>query len=224
MSKNILITGASSGIGYGATQKFIKEKWKVYGTSTTEEGVERLKKEFPENYFLKCDVRDLKEIRYLFKEIDRLDVLVNNAGTKTSGKIEDITEEEYSRVMDINVKGPFNFMKFAIPIMKNQGYGKIINIASTVGTRECAFLSPYSASKHAVVGLSHSVRDELIRQGTNISVSTIYPGATNTPFNDFNPEQMDVKDVVDAIYFTATRSDNSFVDLFIYPKMEKRKP
>jgi len=223
--KSILITGASSGIGYELTKKFVREDWRVYGTSTTDEGVERLSKEFTKNYFFKCDVSNSEEVKKaIYKNIKNIGCLVNNAGTKTSGKLEDITEEEFDKVMDVNVKGAFNMMKYIIPIMKEQGYGKIINIASTVGTRECAFLSPYSASKHALVGMSHSVRDELIKQDTNISVSTIYPGATNTPFNEPNPEQMDVKEVVDAIYFTATRGDNAIIDMFIYPKMEKRRP
>ena len=225
MTKNILITGCSGGIGYETCKRFYFAKnWIVYGTYTTEKKVKKLKQLMPNNWdFFKCDVTNEKEVREVVSKIPRIDVLVNNAGTKTSGRLEDITSEEYDKVMDVNVKGCFLMMKYVIPKMKTQGGGKIINIASTVGTRECPYLSPYAASKHALVGLSHSVRDECIED--NILVNIIYPGATDTPFQlPGKKGLMNVKEVADSIYFITNRGDNAICDLFIYPKNEKRRP
>jgi short-subunit dehydrogenase len=126
--------------------------------------------------------------------------------------------------MDVNVKAVFKIMQWAIPAMERRGGGKIINIASTVGVKSCQFLSPYACSKHALVGLSHSVRDELIDLKSNVEVSVIYPGATDTPFNNPKEGQMDPIEIAEAIYFVATRRENCMIDIFIYPKMEKRKP
>lgn len=228
MVRSILITGASGGIGMATCKIFYENGWKVYGTSTTKDGVEKLEKLFPKGKFYVCDVRmegDIgRVVRNVIEDCGRIDVLINNAGDKVRGRLETISVNEYEKVMDINVKGPFMLMKKVIPIMKKQGGGKIINIASTVGYRECKYLSPYSASKHALVGLSHSVRDELIDNEDNILVSVISPGATNTKFNLPKEGMMDPKEVADAIYFVANRGDNAICDLFIYPKMEKRKP
>ncbi len=221
--KSILITGASGGIGLKTCEKFYEAGYNIYGTSTTDTGLSMLYGFFPKGEFYKCNVKKVDDINKLFKNIKSLDILVNNAGIATRGKMEEIKLEDFKNVMDVNVIGPYLMMKNAIPIMKEQKSGKIINIISTVGTRECPYVSPYAASKHALTGLSHSVRDELLEY--NILVSNIYPGATDTGFNLKGKEGlMNVQEVADAIYFVADRGDNAICDLYIYPKMEKRKP
>ena len=215
----ILITGMSSGIGYELSKRLGEHE--LYCTTTSREKQLRLQKEFPNAKLFQCDVSDKAQVDDMFDQIKSLDVLVNNAGVKASGKIEDIRPCEFQRVMDVNLMGPYYMMQRAIPIL-NKG-GKIINIASTIGTRSGAFLSPYSASKHALVGLSHSVRDELIAQEKEIYVSTVYPGATDTPFNDGRSGMLEVREIVDGIEYVMNR-DKACVDLFVYPKMEKRKP
>jgi len=221
--KSILVTGASGDIGKGICSQFYKKNWQVYGTSTSDSKIKELKKEFPRATFYNCDMNNVEDIIKVYQKISKIDLLVNNAGTNARGKVDEVSLEDYENIMNVNVRGPFLMMKYAIPIMRENGGGKIINIASTVGTRECPYVSLYAASKHALVGLSHSVREEVLAD--KIYVSTIYPGATDTAFQlPGKTGLMNLKEVIDAVYFTATRKKDTMVDLFIYPAIEKRKP
>lgn len=110
----------------------------------------------------------------------RLDVLINNAGEGLFATTEQTTEEDLDRMLAVNFKGAFHAIKAALPVMRSQGTGHIVNVASTAGRRGSPYVGAYCASKFALVGFTESLRTELL--GTGIRVSLICPGATTTAF------------------------------------------
>jgi hypothetical protein len=112
----------------------------------------------------------------------RLDVLVNNAGAGFFAAIEQTTAEDLDQMLAVNLKGVFHGIQAVLPIMRRQEAGHIINVASTAGRRGSPYVGAYCASKFAVVGLTESLRVELL--GSGIRVSLVCPGATRTEFFD----------------------------------------
>lgn len=111
---------------------------------------------------------------------ERLDVLVNNAGEGFFASMDETTGEDLDRMLAVNLKGTFHGIQAALPVMRRQGAGHIINVASTAGRRGSPYVGAYCASKFAVVGLTEALRVELL--GSGIHVSLICPGATRTEF------------------------------------------
>ncbi len=116
------------------------------------------------------------------RRFGRLDVLVNNAGAGLFAPVEDTTDDDLARILDLNVKGTLHGIQAALPVMRRQGAGHIINVASTAGRRGSPYVGAYCASKFAVVGLTESLRVEL--RGSGIDVTLVCPGATRTEFFD----------------------------------------
>ena len=112
----------------------------------------------------------------------RIDLIINNAGEGFFASTEETTEEDLDRILAVNFKGTFYGIKAALPVMSRQGAGHIINVASTAGRRGSPYVGAYCASKFAVVGLTESLRVELL--GSGIDVSLFCPGATRTEFFD----------------------------------------
>ena len=112
----------------------------------------------------------------------RLDVIVNNAGSGLFATIEETTEEDLDRMLDVNLKGVFHGVQAALRVMRRQGAGHLINVASTAGHRGSPYVGAYCASKSAVLGLTEALRVEL--RGSGIDVSLVCPGATRTDFFD----------------------------------------
>jgi len=110
----------------------------------------------------------------------RIDVLLNNAGAGFFGSIEQTTEQDLDAMIAVNLKGVFHSVKAVLPVMRQQREGHIINVASTAGRRGSPYVGAYCASKFAVIGLTESLRVELL--GSGIRVSLICPGATKTEF------------------------------------------
>lgn len=177
MSKIILITGASSGIG-AVTAKFLSEKgFKVYGTSR------KPKKNDSGFIMLPLDVQDKSSIEAAVKTIidkeGRLDVLINNAGMGITGPIEETPTEEMRRVFDTNFFGAIEVMKTVLPFMREQRQGLIVNVTSIAGYMGLPFRGIYSATKGALEIVSETLSMEA-RQ-FNIRVTNVAPGdfATN---------------------------------------------
>jgi hypothetical protein len=114
------------------------------------------------------------------RDFDRVDVLVNNAGVGWRGRFETMPEEAIRELVDTNLVGLAAATQAVLPAMLEQNSGVIINVASVVGFRAVPYSALYSATKHAVVGLSHALRGEL--SGTGVKVSAVYPGTTRTEF------------------------------------------
>jgi short-subunit dehydrogenase len=178
MSKVVLVTGASSGIGK-AIAAFLKEKgFKVYGTSRNPKNTQDYSFELIALDVLKADTIN-NAIDNILKKEGRLDVLVNNAGMGITGPIEDTPTEEMKAVFNTNFFGAIDVMKAVLPQMRNQKSGKIINVTSIAGYMGLPFRGVYSASKGALELVTEAVSMEVKNLG--IDVVNIAPGdfATN---------------------------------------------
>ncbi|WP_419421148.1 SDR family NAD(P)-dependent oxidoreductase [Legionella sp. D16C41] len=183
--KVILITGCSSGIGYDSALALAKRGHKVIATCRKAPDLERLKAQGLEAILL--DVNDSHSIEQAFKEVlaktsGRLDILINNAGFGQAGALEDISREVLRAQFETNVFGLLEVTRAAIPIMRQQGSGRIINISSILGLISMRFRGAYNASKYAVEGLSDTLRLELAPSG--IKVITVQPGPIESKFRD----------------------------------------
>jgi NAD(P)-dependent dehydrogenase (short-subunit alcohol dehydrogenase family) len=134
---------------------------------------------------LSADLRDVEAINQMVKKVveqfGKLDILINNAGVSSSGRAFETTEEEWDQVMDLNVKSLFFCCQAAGKVMKEQGYGKIINLASIAGAVGDLAIAPYTASKGAVINLTRSLALEWVRYG--IHVNAIGPAYIETDLN-----------------------------------------
>ncbi|STX50897.1 oxidoreductase with NAD(P)-binding Rossmann-fold domain [Legionella busanensis] len=181
----ILITGCSSGIGYDAALALAKRGHRVIASCRKTEDLQNLLAQGLEAVLL--DVNDSASIKQAFQEVltkteGRLDVLINNAGYGQGGALEDISREALRLQFETNVFGLLDITRLAIPIMRKQGYGRIINISSILGLVSMRFRGAYNASKYAVEGLSDTLRLELAPSG--IKVITIEPGPIKSKFRD----------------------------------------
>jgi galactitol 2-dehydrogenase len=182
-NKVALITGAARGIGLGFAQAYAAEGAKVVIADIDIERATKAAQEIgPHASAIKLDVTDLKAIDAAVAEIDQsfggIDILVNNAAIFDMAPINEITEESYRRVFDINLKGPLFLMKAVSNVMIARGRGgKIINMASQAGRRGEALVTLYCASKAAIISATQSAALALVKYG--IKVNAIAPGVVD---------------------------------------------
>ncbi len=185
--KIVILTGAASGIGRSTAILFAKEGAKQVLSDIDVKGgketLEMVKKVGGDAIFLKCDVskrNDVKEmVEKTIETYGRIDILINNAGVVRVGQIEDMSEEEYDLLLNVNLKGTYFCCHFAVPHLKQQKSGVIINIASIagrVGQRDHAL---YCSTKHGVRGMTKALALDLAPY--NVRVNSVSPGATDTP-------------------------------------------
>lgn len=178
MSKVVLITGGSSGIGKSIGEFLTDKGFTVYGTSRKPEN-------YPDSKFslIALDVTDTESIRAAVEQIidneGQLNVLINNAGAGITGPLEEIPEAEIKRNFETNFFGPINVIKAVLPQMRNQGSGLVINITSIAGYMGLPYRGIYSASKGALELITEAFRMEL--KDFNIKMVNVAPGdfATN---------------------------------------------
>ncbi len=177
-NKNILITGASGGIGNELVKKFVSLGGNVLGTGTKTEKLDSLKKKYPNIKVKKFDVVDHSRIEEFIDnvtlELGGLDILINNAGTNMDNLSLRMKDEEWKRVIDVNLTSTFLLAKSAIKKMLKNKFGRIINITSIVGHTGNLGQANYSASKSGIVGMSKSLAIEYAKK--NITVNCVSPG------------------------------------------------
>lgn len=182
MKKNIIITGASKGIGK-ETAKQLQKKHNVIITSSSTKNLKKTATELKTQH-IKCDVTKEQDIINLKKELSKkqIDVLILNAGIGYFEKLEETTNKQYDQMFNTNVKGVFLTLKHFLPKLKKQNEAQIIIISSMAGINPVPNGSVYAATKWAIQGLTKSLKQEI--RDTKIKVALILPGSVNTQFFD----------------------------------------
>ena len=185
-NKKILITGASGGIGNELVKKFISLEGNVLATGTKIEKLEDLKKKFPTINILKFDISNHSKIEEFIdnvsSQLSGLDVLVNNAGINMDNLSLRMKDEEWKKVIDVNLGSTFFLCKHAIKKMLKNKYGRIVNITSIVGHTGNVGQSNYSASKSGIIGMSKSLAIEYAKK--NITINCVSPGFIQSNMTD----------------------------------------
>lgn len=186
-NKIVLVTGAGRGIGASIAKRFASEGAEVIvNYSGNDEAAQKTVDEITatggQAQKYKCSVNDSEIVKVMIdeiiKEFGRIDILVNNAGITKDGLMLRMTDEDFDRVIDVNLKGTFNCTKYVSKYMLKQKSGKIINISSVVGLSGNAGQVNYSASKAGIIGITKSAAKELSSRG--ITVNAVAPGYVDT--------------------------------------------
>ena len=184
--KKILITGATGGIGNSLVKKFLSLEGTVLATGTNSEKLDELKKDFPNIIVLKFDISEHSKIEEFIENVNSqlvgLDILVNNAGITMDNLSLRMKDEEWRKVIDINLTSTFYLCKHAIKKMLRNKYGRIINITSIVGHTGNLGQANYSASKAGIVAMSKSLAIEYAKK--NITVNCVSPGFIQSKMTD----------------------------------------
>jgi 3-oxoacyl-[acyl-carrier protein] reductase len=194
-NKVAVITGAGSGIGKETALLFAIEGAKVVvadmNESAGEETVAEIKKN-GEGFFVKLDVSNREQSKQMVKttleNYGRIDILINNAGIAQDAFLSKMTEEQWDKVINVNLKGVFNCTQAVVEVMMNQGNGVIINTSSIVGLSGNVGQVNYAATKAGLIGMTKTLAKELGRKG--IRVNAVAPGFIATPMTSKVPEKI----------------------------------
>jgi 3-oxoacyl-[acyl-carrier protein] reductase len=200
-----IVTGGARGIGKAIAVTFLREGAKVAVIDSDKERLEMLKKEMgkesKEVMVIPCDITKSSEVNGMVVEVGkrfgRIDILVNNAGIIRRGTIETVTEEDWDRVIEVNLKGTFNCCKAVVETMKSRRYGKIVNISSIAGKMGDITSAPgYGPSKAGMDALTKTLARQLAQFGIN--VNGVAPHAIETEMSAQWSEQRR-KEIIDSI-------------------------
>ncbi len=195
-NKVAIITGAGSGIGKETALLFAEEGAKIAVADVNERGgnetVAEIKKAGGEGFFAQLDVTSREQSRRVVQDTlekyGSIDVLINNAGIIQDALVSKMTEEQWDRVINVNLKGAFNCIQAVVETMVNQGKGVIINTASIVGIFGNVGQTNYAATKAGLIGMTKTLGKELGKKG--IRVNAVAPGFIITPMTSNLPEKI----------------------------------
>ena len=180
------VTGGGSGIGRAVAKVFSKQGATVHIIDVSEENAQQVSGEIASGggkaFAYACDVSNQQQVNEVFQKITGIAILVNNAGIAHIGNAENTTEEDFERVFRVNVKGVYNCLHAAVPMMKANGGGAIVNLSSIAALLGLNDRFAYSMSKGAVHSMSLSVAKDYLH--ANIRSNTISPARVHTPFVD----------------------------------------
>ncbi len=218
--RSVVITGVSTGIGWASAKLLLDRGFRVFGSVRKAQDAERLRSEFGANFTpLLFDVTDEAAIRAAAGAVraalngETLAGLVNNAGIAVAGPALELAIDEFRRQFDVNVMGPIMATQAFAPLLGADPSlrgpkGRIVMVSSVAGKSGNPLSSPYSASKHAIEGLSESLRRELMLFG--IDVVIVAPGAVKTPIWD-KAEELDVSRYGNSPYYPVLKNIRAFV-------------
>ncbi len=225
-NKSVFISGSTSGIGFAMAQGFLQEGAKVIINGRSDDklqgAIDKLKLLAPENSVsgIVADFRDPKAIKNVQKQIDQVDILINNVGIFSSKSFEETTVAEWQEMFQVNVMGAVQLSKYFLPKMIDQNWGRILFISS-----ECAQLVPedliaYSTTKAALLSLSRGLAQTT--KGTQVTVNALLPGSTLTEgavtfLKDQAIQEDRSEEAVAEDFFNKTRT-TSLLQRFAQPK------
>ena len=185
-NKKILVTGASGGIGREIVKKFDSLEGSIVATGTNTEKLDLLKKDFPNINIIKFDISNHSKIEEFIDNIttqlNGLDILINNAGTNMDNLSLRMKEEEWKKVIDINLTSTFLLSKYSIKKMLKNKFGRIVNITSVVGHTGNLGQSNYAATKAGIIGMTKSLAIEYAKK--NITLNCVSPGFIQSRMTD----------------------------------------
>lgn len=226
----VAVVGASSGIGRETALQFAQRGAKLVVSARGQSGLESLVNEIyqqgGEAIAVTADVAEFDQVKAIadktVEQYGRLDTWVHAAATGVLAPFDQITPEEFQRVIDVTLMGQVHGAMAALPYLKREGRGALIHISSVEGQRSVPLQSPYSSAKHGLEGFIESLRVELKHEGFPISVTSVKPAVINTPFYNHVRTKLGVKPtgippyyqpklVADAILYAAEHPTRDFI-------------
>lgn len=235
--KVILVTGGARGLGEAICRELCAAGARVILADIRMDLAEKvagdLKADGGDVSPIELDVTDEAKISSTIErirsEFGRLDGLINSAGIDKTVSIEELEVEDWDCIMEVNLRAPFILSKYALPVMREQGSGYIINICSTASKRAWPNASAYHASKWGLLGFTHALHTEA--RPHNIKVTALIPGGMRTPFlldrfPDLDPDLLqDPMRVAETIHFLLTQPDGTVIpELLVLPMKETSWP
>lgn len=186
MSKKVLITGATSGIGYATAVLLARNGYTIVALGRNQDALEKLREEIGTGHlFVKFDITNFDQISMLRRSINdkvgHVDIIINNAGIGAFKPFDELSEKEFNKIMDTNFRAPVRIIKAFYQNLKNHG-GTIVNVTSVAGKRTWKNMTAYCPSKFALIGFTNSLRRECKFHNYPINIINICPPATKTEF------------------------------------------
>lgn len=219
--KNVLVTGGTRGIGAAIVKKFASNGYNVVvNYKNSDDLANKLKEEFPNNINLyKADVSNFFDVKKMCEKFNAIDILINNAGVSDIKQFNDITENDWDNMMNVNLKSVYNCTKNVVDNMIHNKWGKIINISSMWGEIGGSCEVHYSTTKAGIIGFTKALSKELAL--SNIQVNCVSPGIIDTDMNSMHDleelkEEVPAnkigtpEDVANVVFFLA-QEENSYI-------------